>query len=1026
MRKRTGLGWAASLLALAVGVEAAAQDETREQAPTPDVPAIVEAERARAHERMPSTMYASTPSADKPYFAHPSTSATPGAERAEPSDWHRATAKVWGPTSADGSDTAEDVFRKSISEPVVQSKCINCHVSGGASGATRLVFAPATTDDHVSFNYRVFEDFLVSAPNGAALILDKIKGVAHGGGNQVPAGSGLYADMESFLDLLDGGAAAPVTVETLFDTVRMRSNRETLYRAAIILAGRIPTTAEYAALESAGLRATVRGLMIGLGFHDFLIRAANDRLLTDAADAVAIQRQLVNGYNEYYRLYRAAKEGSGSWRTVNHYYSGLGYGAMRAPLELIAHVVRNDLPYTDVLTADYVMANPQTAIAFGASPAFDDPHDVHEFKPARIEAHYARDGLECDAGVCSVVDPESRVANYPHAGVLNTWALLYRYPTTPTNRNRARARWTYHHFLGIDVEQLGTRALSPSALVDEENPTMNNAACTGCHALLDPVAGAFQNYDEYGTYRGNWDGLDSLPGSYKHVRFPSLGQEELAASQSVVTFHGQIENQGRNPAIRFGHSDGTSDAWLYLDKLTVTDENARAVYVAEVERGVLQYTEGDGCRIANDHIALRKDCKAIVGLPVAEAIDGVRLAEGDYRFELAGWASRGASVEATLDWFTPYRRGDTWFRDMRPPGFNGEVAPDSSNSLQWLGRGIAEDERFAQATVKFWWPAVMGKDVATPPATLHDADFAGKSLAAEAQTAEVERLSTAFRAGIRDGQPYNLKDLLVELVLSKWFRAGSIRDSDPVRLTALRDAGGSRPLTPEELVNKTEALTGFAWGRRRDTFGPEFGRPRGALASRLSVVYGGIDSKDVTKRSRFTTPMAQLAKKHATIVSVAAVAREFFALPKDQRRLFAGIELSATPETAPDAIKSKLADMHEKLFGVRAGSSSADIRGAYQFVVDVWRLMNSRAVATEPRSFWRSSYWWTDHRYFDGILEDALVDLDNSGFHWSDNIGADFANKSIPNSTTDDEMRMAQIWDIVLATMLADYRYLHL
>ena len=35
---------------------------------------------------------------------------------------------------------------------------------------------------------------------------------------------------------------------------------------------------------------------------------------------------------------------------------------------------------------------------------------------------------------------------YPIAGVLNTHAFLNRYPNTATNRNRARARWTYLHF----------------------------------------------------------------------------------------------------------------------------------------------------------------------------------------------------------------------------------------------------------------------------------------------------------------------------------------------------------------------------------------------------------------------------------------------------------------------------------------------------------------------------------------------------------------------------------------------------
>ena len=46
---------------------------------------------------------------------------------------------------------------------------------------------------------------------------------------------------------------------------------------------------------------------------------------------------------------------------------------VRAPLELIAHVAENDLPYTEILTANYVMANPMAAEAFGAATTFENP-----------------------------------------------------------------------------------------------------------------------------------------------------------------------------------------------------------------------------------------------------------------------------------------------------------------------------------------------------------------------------------------------------------------------------------------------------------------------------------------------------------------------------------------------------------------------------------------------------------------------------------------------------------------------------
>ena len=229
----------------------------------------------------------------------------------------------------------------------------------------------------------------------------------------------------------------------------------------------------------------------------------------------------------------------------------------------------------------------------------------------------------------------------------------------------------------MDIEKSASRTTDPVALADTDNPTLKNAACTVCHRVLDPVAGAFQNYGENGAYREALGGFDSLDGLYK---------------------------------------------------------------------------EGAG---------------------------------------------------------SPYVEGDTWYRDMRAPGFDGTAAPDAANSLQWLARRIAEDERFAEGTVKFWWPGVLGVPVAEPPEDQGDSDFAGRLLASNAQAAEVQRLAAAFREGIAGGGPYNLKDLLAEIALSPWFRAESLADADPVRVAALRDAGMERLLTPEELAWKTEALTGL-------------------------------------------------------------------------------------------------------------------------------------------------------------------------------------------------------------------------
>ena len=95
--------------------------------------------------------------------------------------------------------------------------------------------------------------------------------------------------------------------------------------------------------------------------------------------------------------------------------------------------------------------------------------------------------------------------------------------------------------------------------------------------------------------------------------------------------------------------------------------------------------------------------------------------DGSYEVEVVAW-SNGYYEQYGNDGFArlsvsgnAYQVGDTWYRDMRAPGFNGKQAPNPDNSLQWLARQIVADPRFAEATVKFWWPALMGSEVTRPP-----------------------------------------------------------------------------------------------------------------------------------------------------------------------------------------------------------------------------------------------------------------------------------------------------------------------
>jgi Protein of unknown function (DUF1588) len=82
----------------------------------------------------------------------------------------------------------------------------------------------------------------------------------------------------------------------------------------------------------------------------------------------------------------------------------------------------------------------------------------------------------------------------PHSGVLTSNMFLARHPTTDTNRNRHRAKEVLELWLATDILKAAERPIDATKVDRTHNPTMNDPNCTVCHEVVDPVAGAFQNY----------------------------------------------------------------------------------------------------------------------------------------------------------------------------------------------------------------------------------------------------------------------------------------------------------------------------------------------------------------------------------------------------------------------------------------------------------------------------------------------------------------------------------------------------
>ena len=112
-----------------------------------------------------------------------------------------------GDDGHDDGPSAFEIYTASISAPIVQGKCIACHVQGG-EGSPALRFVGSGESGYQTTNFEQFETYLSSGHDHednshVTVILNKIRGLDnHGGGAPVADGSQQYMDMERFLNAL--------------------------------------------------------------------------------------------------------------------------------------------------------------------------------------------------------------------------------------------------------------------------------------------------------------------------------------------------------------------------------------------------------------------------------------------------------------------------------------------------------------------------------------------------------------------------------------------------------------------------------------------------------------------------------------------------------------------------------------------------------------------------------------------------------------------------------------------------------
>jgi hypothetical protein len=269
-------------------------------------------------------------------------------------------------------------------------------------------------------------------------------------------------------------------------------------------------------------------------------------------------------------------------------------GISRQSLELLVHVVRNELPFTEILTADYTMVNPFSAKSFGVDAQFETGA-YDEFVPAKIPG-------------------------IPHAGVLTNSVFMNRFPTTPTNRNRHRSRMVYKMFLATDVLRLGERPLVNATDALADNPTREESKCNVCHNVVDPMAGTLQNWNDLGVY---------APPETWHPEMvpPGFGDEVMPVSEKPRAEQWLAQQLVADP--RFAISPvhilftGLSGQEPLREPSDVNDENYLAkIRAFDVQSKVFQ---GIAEKFAEENFNLKTVVKEIVKSPYYRAANATGL-----------------------------------------------------------------------------------------------------------------------------------------------------------------------------------------------------------------------------------------------------------------------------------------------------------------------------------------------------------------------------------------------------------------
>lgn len=624
------------------------------------------------------------------------------------SDSEKDAGSTVEPSDANCLETDTEFFNRAI-WPTLSTTCIACHNQAlitGNSPALAFNTDAATAFNQVTQYIASHSDTFVNKPTQ--------NGVNHAGGSLLVESSTEASNFAAMVLRVEQPVASciddgeTIAREAGFVDVTNMNPARTLRKAAILMQGRLPTNGELnTASSEAGLANALAAYLQGEEFDNWLMNSANDHLLTrkyftgqteaqealnadtysysglnertsaafDAAEEAEAACAMAGGVQEGVTPPAACVQAQAARDFASEVYQETNRALAEEPLQLIRHVVNNNRPYSEILTADYMMMNPFTYDALdGASwsTSYDDM-DETDWRPGHVRKYRLNWNTTLQAGT----DRDY----LPSAGILTSPVFLARYPSTDTNRNRARARWTYYYFLGVDIERLAVRAMDAEELKNVTNPGAENTSCYGCHIIMDPVAGAYQSWGNTSQFLVR-DGQDSLPAQYVENHPDYQDGDQWYRGQILPGFNGTNMPVANN----FGQVQGHDDGLQWLAEQMVTDPRFATGTVKFWFNGVFG----------------REPLLA----PLATT-------DADYQARLLAYQDEQALIE---QWASDFRANDynlkTLLVDMMlSPLFRGELAQNASalrlQSLEQLGLGRLltpeQLQRKIDATLGFEW-----------------------------------------------------------------------------------------------------------------------------------------------------------------------------------------------------------------------------------------------------------------------------------------------------------------------------------